>query len=83
MPDPLCLNNHSAAHNENYIDHLMRAIAVSWLVEVACEYGFHQETLHTAASLLDRFLSASKVQSLPSQWQTPSFPGKELLFCYK
>ena len=83
MPDPLCLKNHSAAHNENYIDHLMRAIAVSWLVEVACEYGFHQETLHTAASLLDRFLSASKVQSLPSQWQPPSFPGKELLFCYK
>ena len=39
----------------------MRAIAISWLVEVACEYGFHQETLHTAASLLDRFLSASKV----------------------
>ncbi|BDA41961.1 probable cyclin-A2 at C-terminar half [Coccomyxa sp. Obi] len=62
-PDPLCLENHSAAHNENYIDHLMRAIAVSWLVEVACEYGFHQETLHTAASLLDRFLSASKALS--------------------
>ncbi|KAK9909017.1 hypothetical protein WJX75_006080 [Coccomyxa subellipsoidea] len=59
-PDPLCLENHSAAHNENYIDNLMRAIAISWLVEVACEYGFHQETLHTAASLLDRFLSASK-----------------------
>lgn len=63
MPDPLLLANHSAAHNEMYIDNLMRAIAISWLVEVACEYGFHQETLHTAAALLDRFLSSSKVFS--------------------
>jgi hypothetical protein len=43
---------------------LMRAIAISWLVEVACEFRFHQETLHMAASLLDRFLSKSKVLML-------------------
>lgn len=39
----------------------MRKTALSWLVEVACEYHFHQDTLFLAASLLDRFLSCTKV----------------------
>lgn len=39
----------------------MRTIAVSWLVEVACEYGLHQETLFLSTMLLDNFLGVAKV----------------------
>lgn len=42
-----------------YLDSSMRRTAISWLVEVALEYGLHQESLFLAASLLDRFLSAT------------------------
>ena len=44
-----------------YIDGKMRAIAVSWLVEVTSEFDMHQETLFLAVNLLDRFLSLTKV----------------------
>lgn len=64
-PDPCCLEKHSALYSEDYIDNTMRAIAISWLVEVACEFRFHQETLHMAAALLDRFLSSSKACKAP------------------
>eukprot|EP00879_Flechtneria_rotunda_P011673 GHRR01012193.1.p1 GENE.GHRR01012193.1~~GHRR01012193.1.p1 ORF type:complete len:326 (+),score=95.11 GHRR01012193.1:278-1255(+) len=36
-----------------------RMIVVSWMVEVAEEFGLQQETLHAAVSLLDSFLSTS------------------------
>ena len=35
-----------------------RAVAVGWLVSASDAHGFHQETLHLAASLLDRYLGA-------------------------
>lgn len=39
----------------------MRAVAVSWLVEVVTEFKLQQETLFLAVSYLDRFLSLSQV----------------------
>jgi hypothetical protein len=36
-------------------------IVVSWMVEVAEEFGLQQETLHAAVALLDRFLATSNV----------------------
>lgn len=36
-----------------------RMIVVSWLVEVAEEFGLQPETLHLSVSLLDRFLAAA------------------------
>eukprot|EP00775_Hariotina_reticulata_P007577 gene7577-7780_t len=36
-------------------------IVVSWLVEVAEEFGLQQETLHAAVFLLDRFLATAQV----------------------
>ena len=39
----------------------MRMIVISWLVEVACEYELHQETLFLAVALLDRYMSLAKV----------------------
>ena len=54
--------NHSAELQPKlYIDHSMRMIVISWLVEVACEYELHQETLFLATALLDRFMSVAKV----------------------
>lgn len=44
-----------------YLDSSMRRTAASWLVEVAAEFGLHQETLFLGTALLDRFLSAAKV----------------------
>jgi hypothetical protein len=38
-------------------------IVVSWLVEVAEEFGLQQESLHAAVDLLDAFLAASAVSS--------------------
>lgn len=38
----------------------MRAVTVSWLVEVACEFQLQQETLFLAVALFDRYLSLSK-----------------------
>jgi hypothetical protein len=43
------------------LDDGSRMIVVSWMVEVAEEFGLQQETLHAAVSLLDRFLSTSNV----------------------
>lgn len=37
----------------------MRAVVVSWLSEVAAEFSLQQETLFSAVSLLDRFLSST------------------------
>ena len=73
-PDPAYMEKHGAAVQPTlFIDASMRAIAVSWLVEVACEYGLHQETLFLAIALLDRFLTHSKVlgtlRNCPVLWQ--------------
>jgi len=38
----------------------MRAVVVSWLSEVASEFCLQQETLFSAVSLLDRFLSSTE-----------------------
>lgn len=46
-----------------YLDATMRRTATSWLVEVAAEFGLHQETLFLATALLDRFLSSAKVRA--------------------
>jgi hypothetical protein len=37
-------------------------VVVSWLVEVADEFGLQQESLHAAVGLLDRFLATSAVR---------------------
>lgn len=37
-------------------------MVVSWLVEVAEEFGLQQESLHTAVALLDRFLAGAAVR---------------------
>ena len=59
------MHNHGADHQPKmYIDQSMRTIVISWLVEVACEYELHQETLFLSAALLDRFMSLSKVMCL-------------------
>lgn len=66
LVDPDYLHNHGLDHQPKmYIDQSMRMIVISWLVEVACEYELHQETLFLSAALLDRFMSLSKVHSLP------------------
>ena len=66
-PGPNSLDNHGVEHGgpTGYIDAKMRAIAVSWLVEVTAEFDMHQETLFLAINLLDRFLSRTKVCSFP------------------
>lgn len=62
LVDPDYMHNHGPDHQPKiYIDQSMRMIVISWLVEVACEYGLHQETLFLSAALLDRFMSLSKV----------------------
>ena len=48
-----------AAPGGGHLDPSMRSLTVSWMVEVAAEYGLHTETLAVAVSLLDRFLSAA------------------------
>jgi cyclin-A len=40
-----------------FIDSSMRAMVVSWLVEVVAEFRLSQDSLHLAVCLLDRFLS--------------------------
>lgn len=56
------MENHGPDYQPKmYIDQSMRMIVISWLVEVACEYELHQETLFLAAALLDRFMSVAKV----------------------
>ncbi|DBB06239.1 TPA: hypothetical protein ACH3X3_009782 [Trebouxia sp. C0006] len=64
LADPDYMQNHGADHQpKNYIDQSMRMIVISWLVEVACEYELHQETLFLAAALLDRYMSLAKAVS--------------------
>eukprot|EP00883_Tetradesmus_obliquus_P013327 jgi/Sobl393_1/6267/SZX77020.1 len=41
------------------VDAGSRAVVVSWLVEVAEEFGLQQESLHAAVALLDRFLAGA------------------------
>ncbi len=68
------MQNHSADYQpKNYIDQSMRMIVISWLVEVACEYELHQETLFLATALLDRFMSLAKVCCVlcPKQYRNP------------
>ncbi|KIZ01990.1 hypothetical protein MNEG_5967 [Monoraphidium neglectum] len=43
----------------------MRAVVVSWLVEVAGEFRLQPETLHLSVALLDRFLSAAAPHGVP------------------
>ena len=65
LVDPDYMHNHGPDHQPKmYIDQSMRMIVISWLVEVACEYELHQETLFLSAALLDRFMSLSKVNCL-------------------
>ena len=45
-----------------YLEPGMRRTAAGWLVEVAAEFGLHQETLFLGTALLDRFLSAARVR---------------------
>ena len=69
LVDPDYLHNHGPDHQPKmYIDQSMRMIVISWLVEVACEYELHQETLFLSAALLDRFMSLSKVNCPPSSF---------------
>lgn len=58
-----CLANHGPDELSlhTYLDGGMRGIALSWLIEVACEFRFHQETLFLAAGLVDRFLAKTQV----------------------
>lgn len=59
-----CLANHGPANlPHTFLDAGMRAVVLSWLVEVACEFEFHQETLFLAAALVDRFLKKTQVRS--------------------
>lgn len=44
------------------VDAGSRAVVVSWLVEVAEEFGLQQESLHAAVALLDRFLAGAAVR---------------------
>ncbi|KAL3146333.1 hypothetical protein ABBQ32_003025 [Trebouxia sp. C0010 RCD-2024] len=61
LVDPDYMENHGPDYQPKmYIDQSMRMIVISWLVEVACEYELHQETLFLAAALLDRFMSVAK-----------------------
>lgn len=59
---------------EHYLDASMRRTATSWLVEVASEFGLHQETLFLGVALLDRFLSSSRVRPRGcfGAWQGPT-----------
>ncbi|KAK9809838.1 hypothetical protein WJX72_000129 [[Myrmecia] bisecta] len=61
LADPDYMLNHGQLYSpKHFLDPSMRMIAVSWLVEVACEYRLHQETLFLATALIDRFLTHSK-----------------------
>lgn len=61
LADPDYMQNHGPEYQPKlYVDQSMRMIVISWLVEVACEYELHQETLFLAAALLDRFMSIAK-----------------------
>lgn len=60
QPSAAYLEQHGpAVLPEVFLDATMRRTAASWLVEVATEFGLHQETLFLGTVLLDRFLSAS------------------------
>jgi hypothetical protein len=66
QPSASYLEQHSPSVSpELYLDASMRRTAASWLVEVAVEFGLHQETLFLATALLDRFLSTAKVCAGP------------------
>jgi hypothetical protein len=60
-PLPFYLERHAQLGSASAVDADMRAIAVSWLVEVVGEFRLQQETLFLAVSYLDRFLSSSQV----------------------
>ena len=76
LADPDYMHNHGPEYQPKlYIDQSMRMIVISWLVEVACEYELHQETLFLAAALLDRFMSTAKVQALLDARSKPLLPA--------
>lgn len=63
LPDPDYLQRHSReVEPDLYLQPSMRAIAISWLVEVALEFEMHQETLFLATHLFDRYLSQTRVR---------------------
>ena len=60
------MDGHSAVHQPlHFVDGNIRSIVVAWLVELSVEPGLHQETVFLAISLLDRFLSLTKVRNSP------------------
>ena len=75
-PGPNSLDKHGVEFGgpTGYIDGKMRAIAVSWLVEVTSEFDMHQETLFLAVNLLDRFLSVTKVKAHDLSTLHSSYP---------
>lgn len=56
-----------------------RRVVVSWMVEVAEEFGLQQETLHASVSLLDRFLAASNVSRQSFGWLFICFVASRML----
>ena len=60
------MDGHSAVHQPlHFVDGNIRSVVVAWLVELSVEPGLHQETVFLAISLLDRFLSITKVRYGP------------------
>ncbi len=65
------MDGHSAVHQPlHFVDGNIRSIVVAWLVELSVEPGLHQETVFLAISLLDRFLSLTKVRYCPPTLQS-------------
>lgn len=59
QPDYIAARHGPAAHPGGaHIEAGMRRTTVGWMVEVGAECRLHQETLHLAIALLDRFLGA-------------------------
>lgn len=73
LPSASYLERHGpcACGPDLFLDSSMRRTAAGWLVEVAAEFGLHQETLFLAAALLDRFLSTAKVR-YGRRWHLPA-----------
>ena len=58
-----CLDSHGVGTQPTlFIDERIRSIIVAWLVALSHYIPFRPETLFVAISLLDRFLSRTKVR---------------------
>eukprot|EP00216_Chloropicon_sp_CCMP2111_P003556 CAMPEP_0198241754 /NCGR_PEP_ID=MMETSP1446-20131203/6479_1 /TAXON_ID=1461542 ORGANISM="Unidentified sp, Strain CCMP2111" /NCGR_SAMPLE_ID=MMETSP1446 /ASSEMBLY_ACC=CAM_ASM_001112 /LENGTH=444 /DNA_ID=CAMNT_0043924631 /DNA_START=234 /DNA_END=1568 /DNA_ORIENTATION=+ len=61
LPDPNYLSRHDATTlPDDYVNEDMRTICCGWMVELALEFRFQDETLLLALRIFDRFLSLSK-----------------------